>query len=525
MDSVIDFKDGQSGPFGVADASRVEFSILKKNYVNLTDSVRSNDKKLGADVSVRLIFGKKGAGKTLYLKSIQNYYRSLVNSVDSVYTTEIDNQPPLTSYVVKVTTWFEKDSDKDEVWREIWKLVILSTVYTHLLYSKTLSKKVKKDYKRRLEELTKVKPPTKTATSIFDQLKLFLTKFDSEKNLMDYLKEPEWIDLENIIYEILPTIPPLYFFLDQLDDDLQNAPFHWLKCQYGLYSAIIRLLRRGGNWGRLHIVVCFREVVYSYVLQTPEGSKVLDDPKIKVIKWDKSLLEHFLNKKIETLPDKFFLNEFKTKNAESFFGLNYVPVERAKSKRQDVRSYILRHTMLLPRHIVNIGNIYCKLQENIENEADFVSAIKQAVRIVARNIAMEQLRMAAIFICNKWIYNGAVEQGNLDIFTDEIILKSVDDGLRKLIRAINKDKFTVRTLENYKKNKVKYGFNEIDEPFTALFHAGLLGYIDVDIHGKEKAVFFSESRDVQYYIPYQKKYVFHSSLIDLLGIKASTGLY
>lgn len=512
--------NGQSGPFGDADASRVvDFETLRNAYVDLSNSSGLRE-RLGADVSVRFIFGKKGSGKTLYLRTIQNYYRKIDwEKPNSVYITEIDNNPTDTHLIVKVTEWFGSNGEKDEVWRRIWKLVILNTVRSHLLFT-NLAKKLKTSIKKRLTELEICNYQHKSATSLFNELTSFLGQFNSGEDLRRRIYDQKWVELENTINEALRTSPPLYFFLDQLDDDLQKAPYHWIKCQYGLFSAIMRFIRSGGNWGRLHILVCFREVVYAYVLQTPEGTKILSDSKIKVLKWNKKLLRFFLEKKIEKLDNKYFSAQSKSKTVESFFGVNYINVKRKnKQSKEDIREYIIRHTMLLPRHIILVGNIFSQNRDDFQTQEELHDFLKKTVRVVARKIAEEQLKLASIFICNGWMYDGAADDGNLEVLSDEKILKQVDSRLRKFIKKINQDRITHRTLERYEKEKGKYSFAETDDPFNALFHAGLLGYVDKNSDGEERTVFFSESKEGQYELPFQGKYVFHSCLIDLLGIK------
>jgi len=517
--SVID----SSGPFGDADASRVDFQKLRTSFVNLSSTKIKVDESLGADVSVRVIVGRRGAGKTLYLRSIQDYCRRLVtDSGSSVYVTAIDNEPPDTRLIIKITSWFDDNENlADETWRRIWKLVILRTVYSHIFCSKELSKyanKGKKSYF--INNFKQILPSTRSPVSVFTQLTSLLSRFNSLKDLQDFLYLDEWADFEYEIGNILTKCPPMYFFIDQLDDDFANAPYHWLKCQYGLFSTVFRMIRNQILGGKLHIVVCIREIVYTYILQTQHGNKYLSESKIKVLRWDQRLSKHFLDKKIETLNEKYFVSDAKSKNAESFFGLSKVRLKRQGGIEEDIRSYVVRHTRLLPRDIINIGNVFCEEQNSQESIQHFEDAVKNTVSKVAKQIAKDQLKMASILICNSWIYNGAVEDGNLNFYTNESMLKPINDNLCKLILHIGKDRFSKRAFSLTKRRKSSFGFGENDNPFNALFRAGLLGYIELDPNGNKQAIFFSESRNAQYNLPFHcDEYVFHPSLIDHLGIQ------
>jgi hypothetical protein len=374
--------------------------------------------------------------------------------------------------------------------------------------------------KKFLNDFTRIIPNNNAPSTPFSQLTSILAKFHSRKDLLDFLYLDEWADFEYEIGKLLIKAPPMYFFLDQLDDDFANAPFHWLKCQYGLFSSVFRFIRNDVFGGKLHIIVSIREVVYSYILQTQHGNKYLGDSKIKILRWDKKLSKHFLDKKIENLDEKYFLLKSKTKNAESFFGVQGVHLSRQGGKLEDIRTYILRHTMLLPREIINIGNIFCDEQNNIESADEFEDIIKKTVSTVAKSIANDQLSMASILICNKWIYNGAVEDGNLKFYDSNNMIKPIYNCLCELIQYIDKDRFDADELLFAFSERKTFGFNDEDDPLNALFRVGLLGYVELDPDGKERAVFFSESRNARFILPLHfKKYVFHSCLIDWLGIQ------
>jgi hypothetical protein len=512
----------KTGPFGDADAAKVDFHKLRNSFINLSaDESKTIDDTL--DTTVRVIVGRKGSGKTLYLRSLQDHYRRLNSEkLNTVYITDIDNTPPDTSLIVKVTSWFEdKDSEADETWRGIWKMVILRTTVSHLFFAtdmeKYVSSKLKSDF---YNKYANILPRIKGPTSIFNHLTNLLAQFNSITNLQNFMYLEEWGPFEYELNLLVKKAPPIYFFIDQLDDDFAHAPYQWLKCQYGLFSAMFRFIRNNTFGGRLHVISCIRELVYAYILHTQDGSKYLSEPKIKVLKWDFNLAKHFIDKKVELLDESLFKNPQATKTVANFFGITELQLKRNGGYTEKIHTYILRHTLLMPRDIINIGNIYCeKSLTNIDN-TDNENSLKEAVKYVARQIAKEQTIIASILISTRWIYNGVVENGTLNIYTDETMINSINSNLCKLILHIGKDRFSGRILNNTIKKSAKFGFSEQDQPFNALFLAGLLGYVELDSDSIHREIFFSESRNTQFSLPlYKKDYVFHSSLIDYLGIK------
>ena len=511
-------------PFGEADASNVNFSDLKDTYI----SFRNNNSSLldSIDPSVRVIFGKKGSGKTLYLRAIIDYLNNSISNVESNYITNIDNQPPSTYLISKVSSWFDDEPRKaDEIWRDIWKIVIIKTTLSHILYSPNLKQHItQKDRDKIINNFGDILPKGESPTTIFSQLKSTLDHFNSEKDIEKYINNELWGPLEFQLSKMVKTTPPIYFFLDQLDDDFINSPHAWLSCQYGLFRAIFRLIRNGTYGRRLHIIACLREFVYAYVLNNQHGAKFYSESKIVVLKWNQNDTSYFLRKKVENLDDNYFNKPKQPKTIESFFGLKTIETKRDKEYIEDVDKYIVRHTMLMPRNIINVGNIFYRNINSVTNQESNLYNIRKSVKNIAKQIAIEQLNISSIFITTKWIYKGAFEQGVDNIYYEDYFVGGTQHKLEKLIKSIKKDRFANKTLMNRINNKQFYGFEKHEKPFNALFISGLLGYVNIDEYGEKSELFFSESRESQYQLPMHKKeYVFHSSLIDHLGIKPTKG--
>ncbi|MFY0630781.1 MAG: hypothetical protein JXR05_10400 [Flavobacteriaceae bacterium] len=506
-------------PFGDADANNVNLDEIIRSFIPMNSKKKQFNEVFNP--STRVIFGKKGAGKTLYLRGIRNYLKNIENP-DSIYVTDIDNQPPDTELITKISSWYsDKPSLSDELWRKIWEVTIVQTTITHILYSKELSNNtpsIDKDFF--LKKYKKILPKNKAPNNLFNQLTSVIEKFNSAQDLNHYLRSELWGSLLYDFNVLIKNNPPIYFFLDQLDDDFINSPHSWLSCQYGLFNTIFRFLRNNTFGRRLHIIVCLREFVYAYILNGQHGTKYLNDSKIVVLKWNQETSKYFLNKKVENLNKDFLIDPSGENSNQNFFGFDNVKCKRDKKLYDEkIEEYIVRHTQLMPRDIINIGNtFYEEFNQVIEKPYD--KCLKIAVRNTAKQIAFEQLKIASLFLSTKWMYNGVFEDDNVNIYNEDYVVNSFRFNLEKLIKSIGKDRFTHKTLMNRVKDKKNYGFEKSERPFNSLFLSGLLGYVEEDESENEFEVFFSESRTSQYEIPLlKKKYVFHSCLIDYLNIK------
>ena len=45
-------------------------------------------------------------------------------------------------------------------------------------------------------------------------------------------------------------MPPIYFFIDSVDEEYASAPMFWLQCQKGLFFRTMRFLRDSQFGGR-----------------------------------------------------------------------------------------------------------------------------------------------------------------------------------------------------------------------------------------------------------------------------------
>ena len=57
------------------------------------------------------------------------------------------------------------------------------------------------------------------------------------------LNAPLWDDFEDLLGEAMRACPPVFFYLDGVDEEFSSAPLYWLQCQKGLFYEVMALLR------------------------------------------------------------------------------------------------------------------------------------------------------------------------------------------------------------------------------------------------------------------------------------------
>ena len=73
---------------------------------------------------------------------------------------------------------------------------------------------------------------------------------------------------------------------------------YWLKCQEGLFYQVMRLLRDQKRGGRLHVVICIRDIVMSSVYLSEHAPRYYNEPHIRVLTWNRDSLLYLLEQKL-----------------------------------------------------------------------------------------------------------------------------------------------------------------------------------------------------------------------------------
>lgn len=235
-------------PFGNPDAARA-ISVEELEKVGSKGFVTMHSDKSGISSTggdhFRVIVGKKGSGKTLYLR------RAHINIKDQpgIYT-EPENEViefseekrPETEQILKFSQFFNGEF-LTEKWKLLWRLAIMRTIITHILFDPNLSRqrdKLPTDFKVKYK---KVFSKAHRPITIFSQIREIIDSVNSAKEFNKFANAIIWDELD---YDLRPLIkhgPALYFFVDAIDEEYQHAPMYWLRAQKGLFYCLMQFLR------------------------------------------------------------------------------------------------------------------------------------------------------------------------------------------------------------------------------------------------------------------------------------------
>ncbi|MGD8394495.1 MAG: serine/threonine-protein kinase [Candidatus Eiseniibacteriota bacterium] len=508
-------------PFGNPDGSRSDIQEVMNGFVTFEQTGINGGLGLRPDdLSIRVIVGAKGSGKTVYLRRL----RAAAAGNESVYADMVQQDLPSTSNIVKFCQCFGKN-ELTEKWMQLWYAAIMRSLVTHLLHARQLSPYLTEPQREELEDYpAEVVPRRRREVSVYSQVTDIVQAHHTARAFSRYFDHPAWAELSSTVNDIIADMPPIYFFIDSVDEEYASAPMYWLQCQKGLFFRAMRFLRDQHFGGRLHVIVCVRDHVLASVLRSEHQNRYRGEPHIVSLGWEYPNAEYFLKQKIARLePDELIRDAGDgPPTVDHWLGSGFIE-NRGRSIQEPTIQYLLRHTRLLPRDIVILGNKLSQVvaQARAAGRRDVPQpAIRQCVREVARSFGNEQLAICANHIASSGMPSDAARMGYDDVYTgDSEYARGLVDDLRSVVSTLGKDRFDAETLA-FAGLEAAQHFGESSDALSVLWQNRLLGYLDETPDGPNE-VFFSELNCDHFTLPLDREeYLLHSCMIDCVGIQA-----
>jgi hypothetical protein len=507
-----------AGPFGTPDGARASFDLVQQGFVDF-----EGDRSFGAlttradDASVRVIVGALGTGKTVYMRRLSAFQAQ----EPSVYADHVEQSPPATSTIVLASDWF--GGRLTENWKLLWGRAILRAVATHLLASRRLSddipdtfaQEIKTRYQRLLGEFRRPR-------SIYTELTNIVAAHSSGNHLLRFLNDSAWGDLEDELAEVLSDTPPMFFYLDAIDESWASAPAYWMRCQEGLFFQVMDLLRHSRLGGRLHVCIGIRDLVLSSIYRSEHGPRYRDEPHIRVLDWDRAAVKYLLMQKIAKLPAEYLMAPEGAQPMDSWLGTHWIYNEK-RHRDENMLDYLLRHTRMIPRDVITLGNALCRLvlREKHRGAGEMSpKLLREIVSNCARGFGDSQLAQCAGEISAAVMPRHAVHRGFSDAYLDnQEFVDWVCGELRALIRHIGVDRMTADHVAELR-NRGSEVFEKHVDVATILWHSKLLGYAT----GRGECRFYSLVNASSFKLPDDRdEYVLHPCLLDSVSGLRSVG--
>ena len=502
------------GPFGNPDGSRADIEDVISEFVDFGGNPAYGHLATRAnDSMVRVIVGKLGAGKTVYLRRLQDFQ----SHQDSVYADVPQQSLPKTEVVVKACQWFS-DSVLVEKWMQIWERAIMRSLASHLLRRPELRQQIRDDqageiehsYARLLDDFRRPRP-------IYGQVRDIINQRQTGHQLSTYLDDPLWDDLEDLLGEVLGQCKPIYFYLDAVDEEFSHAPMYWLKCQEGLFYQVMRLLRDHKLGGRLHVVVCIRDIVMSSVYRSEHAPRYYNEPHIRVLTWDRGSLLYLLGQKLQRLPASLLMRRAATGPPTISDWLGVDGHRPGPDGDETIEDYLLSHTRLIPRDIISLGN---ELSEEVLRAKQAghqglpAADLERVVQRCAKRFGDSQLAQCANQISSDLMPENAALHNYSELFTStQAYISGVQEDVRSFVRMIGVDRFSHADLVALQE-VADLHFEKATNLASVLWQNGLLGYVDEA--GRRR--FYSMGDVEQFHFPPDAAtYVLHPCLAHAVG--------
>ena len=502
------------GPFGNPDGSRADIEDVISEFVDFGGNPAYGHLATRAnDSMVRVIVGKLGAGKTVYLRRLQDFQ----SRQDSVYADVPQQSLPKTEVVVKACQWFS-NSVLVEKWMQIWERAIMRSLVSHLLRRPELRQQLRDEqaeeigqsYARLLEDFRRPR-------SIYSEVRDIINQRQTGHQLSTYLDDPLWDDLEDLLGEVVGQCKPIYFYLDAVDEEFSHAPMYWLKCQEGLFYQVMRLLRDHKLGGRLHVVVCIRDIVMSSVYRSEHAPRYYNEPHIRVLTWDRGSLLYLLGQKLQRLPPSLLMRRAASgpPTIGDWLGVNgHWP---GADGDETIEDYLLGHTRLIPRDIISVGNELSEevlRQKQAGQEGLPPTALAGVVQRCAKRFGDSQLAQCANQISSDLMPENAALHNYSELFTStQAYISGVQEDVRSFVRMIGVDRFSRADLVALQE-VADLHFEKATNLASVLWQNGLLGYVDEA--GRRR--FYSMGDIEQFHFPPDvDTYVLHPCLAHAVG--------
>lgn len=498
-------------PFGDPDGSRGPVEEHEEQFITLPRQYGAIARPVNETTRTRVFAGAQGAGKTLYLRRLQNYLSHDL----SIYTSRpvLTAEALPTELVVRISQMYPQSANS-EMWKRLWNRSILLSTATHALRdAETYGSADEDEISTLREAVARFLPERKGTRQILEVAGQLCSRARSRRHFDELLGTDTWSDFRENLHEVLRNGRPIYLFVDAIDDNFRWAPAYWLTCQRGLFYAIMDIQRTDVEAGRVHVIISIRDLVLSSVARSEHGSRYVSPEYIVALDWDWRSITDFFRAKLNKLPMDAFTAESGARTPQAFFGRQLIWNE-ARQINEPIEQYLLRHTRLNPRDVIIMGNSVAELAARGKGISAVSDAkLRQRISQTASRLAHQAISQAANHILTDVMPWTASRQEFVEPYltVDEYQAGELTREVLSILNRAETERFDYRRLtelEAEAERRFGVGAHLAD----VLWQNRLLGYCE-----GSTAHFYKGASDVEITVPRDASaYVLNPIVLDLL---------
>lgn len=379
----------KDGPFGNTDASRTDALATYIEISGVVPSVRTPSNQ----IRHRFIVGRKGTGKTHYLRALRQALDEsksiILRQIEALRTEDVirftkDAQRFYNTLATGSSLYLDPYFYVREFWQQAWDKAILCSVasiaWEHRQSLKHIEAANWKRLSSFLPEVTVLRSPADALSALMHRHRRFI-------RARRFLGDPEWTFIRRLLADAVKKLSPIVIIVDAIDDDFEAAPEPWLYCQDGLFMAIVGQLNMADIFSnRVHILAAIRDVVYASLFRSEHALRYIQDSHLFHIRWDYRTTRYFLVQKLRSVL-RGQMDKDEADLIRDWLGTSAIQNSKRKM-REPVMQYLLRHTRMVPRDVILLGNALCSELREQPSDKD----IARVVHLVAEVIADEAIQ-------------------------------------------------------------------------------------------------------------------------------------
>lgn len=511
-------------PFGRADGSKEDFD----RFITFTNQVAWNGLALRKDdISVPAIIGRKGSGKTYYLRRLEDHG---VQRKD-IYVVRSNAKAPNPVKIRNIGSSLSANSGSSS-WQTFWRRSILYALSSQFLCHKPTSEqkqyfggiKVNKGELQRQYSDIFEDDTFQTSMGVFTAADIILNRYPEPDELEEYLALSAWPNFEGELAQLLEKCPPICFYLDHFDDNLRQAPGIFIDCQKGLFYAIQDLKKSNYFSNRLHVTTTMRDIVWAAVMESEHLTKAMDEYR-SILHWNPRAAKVYFTEKVRSLHPQFAVkpNHAKEPSIETWLGFSEVE-NISRGVVEDVFSYILRHTHNVPRELNLVGHRICAEIALVKEFGESLSQreFRDSVNYVSRRFGAELLKVTQHYIASsaystKYMHELYHESEDVQLEITRHVERVLEEFLTDLGEDVFGQEHLAKSLGKFQHEIGFEGDSAKYEQFkleNALWLQGLLGYRQyTEKNRRSEDIFHSNGSFDQFFLPRNRDlYVLHPSV-------------